>query len=825
MNPGCRFRRRPAFRWSLPVALSACALLPGAALAGPLPGPLPLAEDGLSPRLTELAKPELRAAPLSAQAARLSLAGGGAGSLLRDGGRVLVDARFSGDAAAAAAAIQATGAELVELSGRYRTATVAARPAQLRPLARLGRVDGVTPILAPLVRGADCGGLVRSEGDAQLHADNARASFGVDGTGVTVGILSDSFDRDPFAVTHAPQDVAGGDLPGPGSPCGSTDPVGVLDDSEASGGDEGRAMAQIVHDLAPGTAIDFATAFTGELQFAANIRALAAAGAGVIADDVSYPEEPFFQDGPVAVAAGEVAAAGVSYFSAAGNDNLVDEEGNAIASWEAPAYRDSGSCPEPIVELSEAVEEAEAGGGVPVPVGLRPGQCLDFDPAEAEVDQAFGITVEPGATLRLDLQWAEPWNGVGTDLDAFLLGEDGKLLEAGEAVVASAERNVAVSQKPVEFLAWKNPGPAAQQVQLVVNRFEGSADPRVKFALLQNGGGVSAIERPQSSGGDVVGPTIFGHAGSAAVIGTGAVRFNAGFRPESFSSHGPVSHYFGPVLGAAPAPALAAPKLTAKPDLVAADGTANTFFGPFQGGAFRFFGTSAAAPHAAAVAALVRQANPGASAAQVRAALSAGAKWVGTRDPNVVGAGLIDAYAAVQALVLPPTVKLTRAPAPLSRERQPTIEFSANRRVSFSCEVDGGAPRPCASPYRVPLPLADGTHGIAVLAVDDAGQRANSGSVSFTVDTKPPRARIARHPRKLIRTRRIRALARFRFRSEEPDTAFVCKVDRGLLRFCGSRFQRRFGPGKHVLRVRGQDRAGNVDRRAAVFRFRVKRVG
>ena len=56
-------------------------------------------------------------------------------------------------------------------------------------------------------------------------------------------------------------------------------------------------MAQIVHDLAPGSPIDFATAFISEPSFAANITALADQGAKVIVDDVSYIDEPMYQDG------------------------------------------------------------------------------------------------------------------------------------------------------------------------------------------------------------------------------------------------------------------------------------------------------------------------------------------------------------------------------------------------------------------------------------------------------------------------------------------------------------------------------------------------
>lgn len=826
MNPEHSFHSRVARRSSLAALLLACMLMPSSAGAMSSPS----AGTNLSSRLAEIAEPAVRSAPRAEQAARLSLAASGPGSLLRDGNRILADVRFDSDAAAGVDALRAAGAEIVHVSRRYQTVTVAARPASLPEIGGLPGVGGVTEVLTPIVRAADCGGAVRSEGDAQLHADNARASFGIDGSGVTVGILSDSFDRDPLAPTRAAGDVASGDLPGPGSPCGSSSPVGLLDDSETGGGDEGRAMAQIVHDLAPGAAIDFVTAFTGELAFAANIRALAAAGAKVIADDVAYYEEPFFQDGPVAAAINEVAGSGVSYFSAAGNDNLIDAVGRSIASWEAPAFRDLGTCPAAIVVLSEEIEEAEEDKGIPDPQGLNPAHCVDFEPAPGS-DETFGIAVEAGATLTVDLQWAEPWRGVRADLDAFLLDSAGDLLEVEDAkgksfVVGSAEDNIGVSQKPVEVVQWENDTGASAAVQLAINRFEikaGTPAPRLKFALLENGRGVSATEYPESAGGDVVGPTVFGHSGATGAIVAGAVRHDTTSKPEIFSSRGPVKHYFGPVAGSAPAPPIGE-QVIAKPDLAATDGVANTFFGLLQAGTWRFYGTSAAAPHAAAVAALVRQANPGAGAAEVRSALIASAHPVGAFGADSVGAGLIDAYGAVQALALPPTVTITKAPAPLGRNRQPTIEFSANRPVAFRCEVDGAAPQPCASPYRIPTGLRDGSHAIAVSGVDVAGRR-GTAVASFAIDTRRPSTKIAKHPPKLIRTHRRSVRARFRFASNEPGATFVCKFDRGLLRFCGRKTSRRFGEGRHRVKVRARDRAGNVDRTPAVFRFRVERVG
>ena len=164
-------------------------------------------------------------------------------------------------------------------------------------------------------------------------------------------------------------------------------------------------MAQIVHDLAPGAAIDFATAFSGELGFAENVAATwPRAGAKVIADDVAYLEEPFFQDGPVASAVGEAVASGASYFAAAGNDNVVSG-GRNVASWEAPSFRDT-PCP-PALKLAEP----------------SLGECMDFNPGIGEADPAFAISVGGGQTLTVDLQWAEPWNGVHDRLDTYLLDE------------------------------------------------------------------------------------------------------------------------------------------------------------------------------------------------------------------------------------------------------------------------------------------------------------------------------------------------------------------------------------------------------------------
>lgn len=735
----------------------------------------------LSARLTELAKPSVHSTSRAGQARALGLPAAGPGSLLREGNRVLVDVRFEdtgGNAPPVVDALRAAGAEVLHVSRRYRTVAVAAKPAELLGLRDLPGVEAVTEVLTPIVDAVGgpvtattpyvaCFGRDTSEGDVQLAAAAARAKFEVAGTGIKVGILSDSFDQDALAPTGATEDVASGDLPGPGNPCGHTTKVEVLDDSESEGEDEGRAMAQIVHDLAPGAALSFATAFIDEPSFADNIRALASKGAKVIVDDVSYLEDPFFQEGPVGVAASEVTTShDVAYFAAAGNDNLLDEEGHEIGSWEAPGFRDSGGCPPAVVALGP---------------GFNPHHCMDFNPAAgpSNVDDTFGITVEPGEVLIVDLQWAEPWEGVASDFDAFLLGPGGELL------TGSAEENVTESQRPFEAFGWENETGGEVEVQLAINRFSGTS-PRLKFILVQNGGGVSAIEYPESAEGDVVGPTIFGHNGGEDVMSLGAIRFNNTTEPEFFSSRGPATHYYGPVNGPIPALPLGSPEELAKPDVVATDGGANTFFGSCGSGVWRFFGTSAAAPHAAAIAALEREAGPLASAATVEEAQREGAAAVGTSTPAEVGAGVIDAVATLEHLGLTPS---SATPAPLPAQGL------------------------CLPPRKPPAPPPSG------------GSSGGSTTSAATPDTTPPRTFFRKHPPKLIRTHATRAKAVFLLGADESDVSFVCRIDGGLFRPCPARLVKRFKPGWHSVRAAARDAAGNADLTPAVYRFRVKRIG
>jgi hypothetical protein len=598
------------------------------------------AGETLSSRLYALSRPSLASASRSQQATALSLADSGPGSLLRRAGRLIVQVRFNRLRAGDAGAVREAGAQVLGVSSRYRTITAAVSADDLRALGDVDGVASVTEELTPMIssagagpvnRAAQCFGDATSEGDAQLRAELARRSYGVDGRGTEIGVLSDSYDRNAGDTRSAAQDVASGDLPGPGNPCGHTTPVQVVDDTDAGGHDEGRGMAQIVHDLAPGAGLSFATAFNGELNFADNIRALRTQGARVIVDDVTYFDEPFFQDGPVAVAVNDVTAQGVTYFSSAANNNIISG-GNNVTSFEAPSFR-SGSC----APLS--------GSG-----------CMDFNPG-AGVDPTYGISLPSGRTLTIELQWAQPWEGVTTDLDMVLINSTNSIVKT------SINANV-TTQKPFEILQFQNNTGVTQPLRLLIPRFTGSGGgdtgtPRLKTVMLLNGAQNVIPEYTTSTGGDIVGPSIFGHNGAKNSMSSAAVPFNDSAAAEPYSSRGPVTLRFGPVNGTTPAPPLGSPQVLAKPDIAATDGGANTFFGSFTGGVFRFFGTSAAAPHAAAVAALVRDGDRTATVGQIKAAEKNTARPVGAFGPEAIGAGLLDAKAAVASRL--PQVSINNA--------------------------------------------------------------------------------------------------------------------------------------------------------------------
>lgn len=489
-----------------------------------------------------------------------------------------------------------------------------------------------------------------SEANSQLLAAVTSKARGLDGTGLTIGVLSDSYNAtaqdDPSATTAA-QDVAAGALPGPGNPCGYTHPVQVISvdgvPQEYSGADainEGRAMLQLIHSVAPGAKLLFATAYNGQLGFADNIRALAAQGADIIVDDIGYFQEPVFQEGVISAAISDVTANGAVYFSSVGNTNPT-VGGKQVGSWEAPAYR-ATTCP--------SMTDAD---GAFTPTG----DCLDFDPVE-DADNTYEFSLKAGRSGILGLQWNQPWGGVTADLDFYVINSSNQVVANGISDSTTSCYGEGVPWScPSEFLSLWNDGASTASYRIVVNRFSGSVSPRLKlFWVSVSDSSLASVEYPDSADGDIVGPTAFGHSTGVDTLSVAAVPYNSTTTPEAFTSPGPATYYWEPVIdGSIPAAGLASPIQVNRPDFAATDGDCTTFFYQSTAGGsscpYRFYGTSASAPNAAAVAALVLDAKNDVTSGEMRTLLSNTASVLTNGSPAWSGSGLINAQAAVNAVI------------------------------------------------------------------------------------------------------------------------------------------------------------------------------
>jgi len=451
---------------------------------------------------------------------------------------------------------------------------------------------GVTPVYKPVTSA----GSVENQADVVHETVRVRGTLptGYDGTGITIGVLSDSYDTSLTASTDASDDIASGDLPAD---------VVVLEEGP-TGSDEGRAMLQLIHDLAPGADLVFATAFLGEASFAQNILDLANPAIGnadVIVDDVVYLNEPYFQDGIIAQAVDTaVQTHGVAYFSSAGNRSTQAWESTTIS-----VTTDSGFA----------------------------GSFVDFDPT-AGADSRQLISLANGQRFRPALQWDDPFytvSGVDTNLNLFLV-------EAGTTtVVASTTTNNITTQSPAEILDFTNGTGSSQQYELLIQVVAGPDPGRVKYVNFGSSGVISEYQTNS--------PTVNPHAAATHGAGVAAVFYGSQTVAESFTSQGPTT-----ILFATDGTRLETPEVRQSVRFAAVDGTDTTFFGSdSDGNGFpNFFGTSAAAPHAAAIAALILQANPGMTGDQVYERMADTATDIGVVGyDNVTGAGLVNAYDAI----------------------------------------------------------------------------------------------------------------------------------------------------------------------------------
>ncbi|MFN2570001.1 MAG: S8 family serine peptidase, partial [Gemmatimonadales bacterium] len=504
----------------------------------------------------------------------------------------------------------------VPLAASRRPGGFASRAEQVR--ANLSRVlaamrnDGLAQPDATASTGAR-----QSEGDVTHRANIARARYGVDGRGIKIGVLSDG-------VVNMSAAVNTGDLP----------PDVTVLPGQVGTGDEGTAMLEIVHDLAPGAKLYFATALSSITSFADNIRKLRAAGCDIIVDDIFYYSEAVFQDGQAASivsntnggvvtqAVNDVTAAGALYFSSAGN------EGN----------KNDGTA---------GVFEGDFtnGGTLAVIGGAGAGPVHDFD-TSAAVSQFNRITFGSGNPITCE--WSDPLGGSNNDYDLYILNS------AGTALVAASTGTQDGTQDPLETVGG---GANVTNNRIVVAKFSG-AD---RYLHVNSFRGTLQFSTPGQTHGHASAAAAYAVAATpssgpfttaSGVTGTAGPYpgpHNSSNQVEPFESDGPRRLFFQPDGTPYTAGNFSSTGglVRQKPDITASDGGVVSGAGGFSN---PFYGTSAAAPHAAAIAALVLNGKPGITPAQVRAALVASA--IDIEAPGVdrdSGAGIIMADTALAA--------------------------------------------------------------------------------------------------------------------------------------------------------------------------------
>ena len=466
-------------------------------------------------------------------------------------GRVLIDIAAP-PSAELNQAINDIGGTVVHESTRWSSVRASVPPASLTSLANRTDVKRITRGMQPIAHT----GSVTSEGDVAHNANISRSKFGATGAGMKVGVISDSADFSANAITL-------GDLP-----AGFT----VLPDKFGSGDGEGTAMSEIVHDLAPGAEIFFASANGGKAAFADSILALRTAGCDIIVDDISYGNEWQFQDDEIGQAINTVVTSGALYLSSAGNEGSL-KSGNSTT-WEGD-FSDGG----------------ESDDFLPL------GRVHSFG------TQNFNRMNEDQSDVVF--QWSDEANTSANDYDLYILNAD------GTAVVSASTDTQDGDDTPIEIVDTVRPG------ERIVLFKASEAEPRYLR--------ISCVGGPIEIG--TAGQTI-GHAATANCICVASSPapdvvpdpFSASSVLDDASSDGPHKMFYAPDgTPFTPGDFLATGGVTLQtPALTAADGGVTSL--P-PGGLNPFFGTSAAAPHAAAIAALVWGRTPSLTSTQLRALL------------------------------------------------------------------------------------------------------------------------------------------------------------------------------------------------------------
>ena len=428
-------------------------------------------------------------------------------------------------------------------------------------------------------------GSVTSEGDGILGSHSLRSAVTATGRGVRVGVISDGVEG--LASSQASQDLGPVDtttcnvaLQSAGSP-----PSPPPSPTAPGAGAEGTAMLEIVHDIAPDAQLIFGyfgLAVGGTaLDFNAAVNCLAA-HTDVVVDDISW-----FNAGPYD---------GTSFIS-----------GNTSAALTNPANPIRGYYTSAGNQAQNHYHATFADSGFHVGNVLGDWWELDrFQGGSGTTDGGFGlicsatvrcgdtIAVSAGRSFAVYLEWNDAFGSSTNDYD--LLVQDNT---AGTISPMNPQRQGAGFPFPVESFAMANTHGSTTTYSILIGRYKNLGSART-FDMYISCSGCLGFSTGLPAPDDLAQHNYNTLAGSVpaqgdaggGVVSVGAIASTDGPAYDTiqyFSSRGPTAD------------------ARTKPDVVAIDCVAVTASGGFFN---PFCGTSASAPHAAGIAALLLSCNP-----------------------------------------------------------------------------------------------------------------------------------------------------------------------------------------------------------------------
>ena len=447
-----------------------------------------------------------------------------------------------------------------------------------------------------------------------LAVDKARTNYTaatggtLNGAGLKIGILSNSFN----VYGGEASDTANGLLPAASQIDIVKDGPGGSSDTD----DEGRAMAQIIYSIAPGAEIYFYTAVDSESDFATGINTLVADGVNVIVDDVAYGDESFYQDTGLVTAAVEAAVAkNVDYFTAAGNDSNNYYEANFTT----------------ITPLDMALPGVTAQKVLVNNVGGN----SPYEPVNISTSGS-GV-----ATLDFALQWDQPDGKNTYDLGLAIYSLSGTTYTLVENYTVNAiNGNPYLSLGANDTISNFTAGTYYLVIYESGTKNNAPVTPgEFKIIFYQDStANFSGDSNAGIGSGASIGHELVTGANTVAAVNiddTPATDNGAAPATESFTSAGPGETYIN-----ASGTTLATPIDDGKPNFAGVDGESTSV-----SSLNTFYGTSAAAPSAAAVSLLMLQADARLTTVQVTYLLDQSA--ISTGNATTGGAGLIQANSAV----------------------------------------------------------------------------------------------------------------------------------------------------------------------------------